>query len=92
VGGSSVESCTSASDTQLADELERLETTYATRAEFMDRAAPSAARGAQGRVVSLEQVGNIELQEAELEAARSSLATGTVARSGVYPDLALRSL
>jgi hypothetical protein len=44
----------------------------------------------EGRVVSLEQVGDVELQEAELEAARSSLATGTVERSGVYPNLASR--
>jgi K+-sensing histidine kinase KdpD len=42
---------------------------------------------AQDRVVSVEQVGDVEPQEAELEAARSSLATGTVARSGVYPNL-----
>jgi K+-sensing histidine kinase KdpD len=42
-------------------------------------------------VVSLvERVGDVEPQEAELEAARSSLATGTVARAGVYPDLASR--
>jgi K+-sensing histidine kinase KdpD len=38
------------------------------------------------RVVSLRQVGDVKPQEAELEAARSSLATGTVARSGVYPN------
>jgi K+-sensing histidine kinase KdpD len=38
------------------------------------------------RVVSLEQVGDVEPQKAELEAARSYLATGTVARSGVYPN------
>ena len=44
----------------------------------------------EGRVVSLEQVGDVEPQEAELEAARSSLATGTVVRGGVYPDLASR--
>ena len=44
----------------------------------------------EGRVVSLEQIGNVEPQEAELEAARSSLATGTVARGGVYPNLASR--
>ena len=44
----------------------------------------------EGRVVSLEQVGDVEPQEAELEAARSSLATGTVERSGVYPNLASR--
>ena len=44
----------------------------------------------EGRVVSLEQVGDVEPQEAELEAARSSLATGTVERSGVYPNLSSR--
>jgi K+-sensing histidine kinase KdpD len=44
----------------------------------------------EGTVVSLERVGDVEPQEAELEAARSSLATGTVVRSGVYPDLASR--
>jgi len=44
----------------------------------------------EGRVVSVEQVGNVEPQQAELEAARLSLATGTVARSGVYPNLASR--
>jgi K+-sensing histidine kinase KdpD len=43
-----------------------------------------------GRVVSIERVGDVELREAELEAARSSLATGTVMRSGIYPDLASR--
>ena len=42
-------------------------------------------------VVSLvEKVGDVEPQEAELEAARSSWATGTVVRGGVYPDLASR--
>jgi K+-sensing histidine kinase KdpD len=44
----------------------------------------------EDRVVSLETVGDLDPQEAELEAARSSLATGTVARSGVYPNLASR--
>lgn len=44
----------------------------------------------EGRVVSLAQVGDVEPLEAELEEARSSLATGTAVRSGVYPDLASR--
>jgi K+-sensing histidine kinase KdpD len=44
----------------------------------------------EDRVVFLERVGGVEPQEAELEAARSSLATGTAARSGVYPNLASR--
>ena len=43
-----------------------------------------------GTVVFLERVGDVEPQEAELEAARSSLATGTVVRAGVYPDLTSR--
>jgi len=42
------------------------------------------------RVVSLEQVGDVKPQEAELEVARSCLATGTMARSGVYPNLTSR--
>jgi K+-sensing histidine kinase KdpD len=44
----------------------------------------------EGTVVSLERVGDVEPQKAELEAARSSLASGTVARTGVYPNLASR--
>jgi two-component system sensor histidine kinase KdpD len=43
-----------------------------------------------GSVVSIERVGDVEPEEAELEAARSSLTTGTVMRSGIYPDLASR--
>jgi K+-sensing histidine kinase KdpD len=45
---------------------------------------------AGGRVVSLERVGDVEPQEPDLEAARSSLAIGTVVRSGIYPHLASR--
>jgi K+-sensing histidine kinase KdpD len=41
----------------------------------------------EGTVVSL---GDVEPQKAELEAARSSVATGTVVRGGVYPDLSSR--
>jgi len=44
----------------------------------------------EGTVVSLEKVGDVEPQKAELEAARSSLATGTVVRGGIYPDLTSR--
>ena len=44
----------------------------------------------EGRVVFLVRVGDVELQQAELEAGLSSLATGTVVRSGIYPDLASR--
>jgi K+-sensing histidine kinase KdpD len=44
----------------------------------------------EGRVVSLERAGDLEPNEAELEAARSSLATGTAVRGGVYPDPASR--
>ncbi len=44
----------------------------------------------EDRVVSLEQVGDVEPQEGELEVARSSLATGTVVRGGVYPNSASR--
>jgi K+-sensing histidine kinase KdpD len=44
----------------------------------------------EGRVVFLERVGEIEPQQADLEAARSSLTSGTVMRSGVYPNVASR--
>jgi K+-sensing histidine kinase KdpD len=44
----------------------------------------------KGKVVSLERVGDVEPQKAELEAARSSLETGTVVRGGIYPDLVSR--
>jgi K+-sensing histidine kinase KdpD len=44
----------------------------------------------EDRVVSLERVGDVDPREAELEAARLSLATGTVARSDIYPNLASR--
>jgi len=44
----------------------------------------------EARIDLVEQVGDVEPKEAELEAARSSLATGFVARGGVYPDLASR--
>jgi K+-sensing histidine kinase KdpD len=43
-----------------------------------------------GTVISLERAGDVEPREAELEAAQSALATGTVARGGVYPNLASR--
>ena len=47
-------------------------------------------RVADGRVISLERTGDVEPTEAELDAARSSLSTGTVSRGGVYPNLASR--
>jgi K+-sensing histidine kinase KdpD len=45
---------------------------------------------AEGRVISIKRTGDIEPENAELEAAQSSLATGTVLRGGVYPHLASR--
>jgi len=44
----------------------------------------------EGMVVSIERAGDVEPQAAELEVARSSLASGTVVRGGVYPDLTSR--
>jgi K+-sensing histidine kinase KdpD len=43
-----------------------------------------------GKVVLVERTGEAEPDEAELAAARSSLTTGTVLRSGVYPHPASR--
>lgn len=42
---------------------------------------------ADGRVISARRTGDAEPREAELEAARSSLATGTAVRGDVYPHL-----
>ena len=44
----------------------------------------------EGRVVLLERVGEVEPQEADLEAARSSLTAGTVMPSEVYPNVSSR--
>ena len=44
----------------------------------------------EGKVVSVEKAGDVEPQEAELEAARSCLASGTAVRGDVYPNLASR--
>jgi K+-sensing histidine kinase KdpD len=43
-----------------------------------------------GKLVRIQQTANAELIEAEFEAARSSLATGTTLRGGVYPHIASR--
>ena len=43
-----------------------------------------------GTVISFERAGDAEPTEAELEAARSSLSTGTVVRGNAYPNLASR--
>jgi K+-sensing histidine kinase KdpD len=45
---------------------------------------------AQGHAVAIKHTADVEPEPAELDAARSSLATGTVVRSGVYPHLASR--
>ena len=44
----------------------------------------------EGNGFSVERAGDIELQEAEHEAARSALSTGTVMRAGIYPTDASR--
>jgi K+-sensing histidine kinase KdpD len=44
----------------------------------------------EGKVVLLEKTGDVEPEESDLEVARSSLATGTAMRSGVYPNLTSR--
>jgi hypothetical protein len=44
----------------------------------------------ESKVVSVERVGNVEPEDAEIEVARSSLATGVFSPAGVYPALASR--
>src|SRR5262249_39264655 len=43
-----------------------------------------------GKKVPAKRTGDVELENGELEAAQSSLATGTVLRGGVYPYLSSR--
>ena len=45
---------------------------------------------ADGEVVYVNRVGDVEPKDADFEAARSSLTMGTVARAGIYPALASR--
>jgi two-component system sensor histidine kinase KdpD len=45
---------------------------------------------ADNKVVLPKRVGSVEPNDAELETARSSLATGTAVRAGTYPDVASR--
>jgi hypothetical protein len=44
----------------------------------------------EGKVASIKRTGNLEPTEGEIEAARSSVTTGTVLRGGVYPYEACR--
>jgi len=44
----------------------------------------------EGNVISVDRIGDVEPQEGEFEAARSSLEMGTLARAGTYPTLASR--
>jgi hypothetical protein len=45
---------------------------------------------AEGNVISAKGVGGLQPEQADFEAARSSLEMGNVARAGVYPALASR--
>jgi K+-sensing histidine kinase KdpD len=45
---------------------------------------------AEGKVISIKRTGDVDPQAAELEAAQSCLATGSVSRGGVYPHLTSR--
>jgi hypothetical protein len=45
---------------------------------------------AEGKVVFVETSGSLEPNEAEVKAALSSSASGTVSRGGVYPETASR--
>lgn len=44
----------------------------------------------QGNVTAIKRTGEVEPQAAEMDAARSALATDTVQRGGVYPNVASR--
>lgn len=46
---------------------------------------PAAVLLVEGRELAIKRTGDVEPNEADLEAARSALSTGTIQRGGVYP-------
>jgi K+-sensing histidine kinase KdpD len=77
-------------DLAAADNMQAIVSITATALAALFQVPAVAMLVAEDRVVLLGKAGDVEPQEAELEAARTSLATGTVARSDIYPNLASR--
>jgi len=73
-------------DVTAADDVDSILSITARSLATLFRAPAVAMLVADDKVVSIKQAGDIELQEAELGAARSSLVTGSVVRGGVYPN------
>lgn len=77
-------------DVLSADNADAIASTTAQALAALFRVPAVALVVTDGRVISVARAGSPELQEAELEAARSSLTTGTALRGGAYPHLASR--
>jgi K+-sensing histidine kinase KdpD len=73
-----------------ADNLDAILSVTSLALEALYRVPAVAMLVRQGIIVSMKRVGDLEPQQAELEAALSSLETGGAVRSGVYPNLASR--
>ena len=73
-----------------ADNLDAILSVTSLALEALYRVPAVAMLVRQGSIVSMKRVGDLEPQQAELEAALSSLETGGAVRSGVYPNLASR--
>jgi K+-sensing histidine kinase KdpD len=77
-------------DVMAADNLDAIISITCQALAALFRAPAIVLLIAEGKVVSIKRTSGIEPEEAELEAAQSSLATGTTLRGGVYPHLASR--
>ena len=73
-----------------ADSVDAILSTTSQALAALFRAPAVVMLFRQGSVVSVKRVGDLELQEPELEAARLSLETGSIEHSGIYPNLASR--
>jgi K+-sensing histidine kinase KdpD len=73
-----------------ADDEKAIESTVCRALSALFQAPAVVMLVTEGKVILLEQTGEIEPQEADFEAARSSLTSGIVMRSEVYPNVASR--
>jgi K+-sensing histidine kinase KdpD len=77
-------------DVMAADNLDAILSVTSQALEALFRVPAVAMLVRQDAVVSIKRVGDLEPQQADLEAALLSLETGSAVRSGVYPNLTSR--
>ena len=77
-------------DIPAADNIDAILSVTAQALAALFKAPAVAISVRQGAVASIKRFGDLTPQEADIEAALSSLETGSPVRSGVYPDFASR--